>query len=699
MKKLVALLVFASLVFGLYADFMKPIGKKTINRDNVVPTRLERNHSNQRVVPAYEFITPPVSLMENYFDYMSGAYNSTPIRIEEDGSVYLTFHAKETADGYRRIYYAYIDAAGNVINCSTIGSTDSWEGYPGIDLDPETGDPFVAWHANADTTSIDMEVVCSYDTYHNIPGFWMTLFIVIDDDIPSANGTNDHFIWPDVYIGPSPEAGKRRIYIVARNYYFIDMEPSENPMIAYADFNIDDITAQSTLDWTYITIPIFDDWSLGIPEIIRPFYSFDISKVDGTLAFFGYKSNNEIFICSNADYGEGDWTYISEAVEIDTWNPQNLDGTYFYLDDNGDPYELCWAPFYAGHMTSRFYNGSNNMVMEINMGLKPRSDSLYFDYEIFPYIFKYDFTTEDFDFIVASSEVNTNAANPNYEWGYNECYIPWDTDNDGEVDEYNPDDGSVLMYNDWPIYYWLYYLDDQAVAFHENLYKVAINDDKGWIVHIWQNGLYSKYYNDAGDDDYIDWATVAEIYIVASGDGGQTWSEPIIMNAKSDDVNFEPAFTDMMPVYFYLGDKIEDLGNNWGKLHLMFLDDNSFGSFSSPTPQGTNQGGYQYYASFKLDFSELVGRNNNTVAPAVSKMSQNYPNPFNPTTTIEFGIEAGETGTLTIFNILGQKVLSQKYESGFHTFNWDASKQASGVYFYQLKTDKYFKTNKMLMLK
>ncbi|MCF7793708.1 MAG: T9SS type A sorting domain-containing protein, partial [Candidatus Cloacimonetes bacterium] len=86
-------------------------------------------------------------------------------------------------------------------------------------------------------------------------------------------------------------------------------------------------------------------------------------------------------------------------------------------------------------------------------------------------------------------------------------------------------------------------------------------------------------------------------------------------------------------------------------------------------------------------------------APEKSFVNQNHPNPFNPTTTIQFGIEEGETGTLTIYNVLGQKVISQKYEAGFHTFTWNASKQASGVYFYRLQTPSYHKTIRMLMLK
>jgi hypothetical protein len=76
-----------------------------------------------------------------------------------------------------------------------------------------------------------------------------------------------------------------------------------------------------------------------------------------------------------------------------------------------------------------------------------------------------------------------------------------------------------------------------------------------------------------------------------------------------------------------------------------------------------------------------------------------YPNPFNPVTTIEFSIREGDSGTLTIFNITGQKILEKEYPAGNHLFHWNADDQASGVYFYQLKTPSYNKINKALLLK
>jgi len=82
----------------------------------------------------------------------------------------------------------------------------------------------------------------------------------------------------------------------------------------------------------------------------------------------------------------------------------------------------------------------------------------------------------------------------------------------------------------------------------------------------------------------------------------------------------------------------------------------------------------------------------------ISNLS-NYPNPFNPETKISFSIVAGTTGILSIYNIKGQLVKSQKFNSGNHEFTWNAEEQSSGIYFYKLKTDDYTKTRKMLLLK
>jgi len=80
-----------------------------------------------------------------------------------------------------------------------------------------------------------------------------------------------------------------------------------------------------------------------------------------------------------------------------------------------------------------------------------------------------------------------------------------------------------------------------------------------------------------------------------------------------------------------------------------------------------------------------------TVAPPVPDrflLQQNYPNPFNPVTTIPFAVPRRATVTLRIFNILGEVVTelirNQDYDAGYFDVAFDASRLASGVYYYEL---------------
>jgi photosystem II stability/assembly factor-like uncharacterized protein len=81
---------------------------------------------------------------------------------------------------------------------------------------------------------------------------------------------------------------------------------------------------------------------------------------------------------------------------------------------------------------------------------------------------------------------------------------------------------------------------------------------------------------------------------------------------------------------------------------------------------------------------------------------QNYPNPFNPNTTIKFGIPASAHVTITIYNQLGERVevlLDKDMEAGVHMISWNARKMASGLYFYEMTTDKFTMVKKLLLMK
>ena len=83
-------------------------------------------------------------------------------------------------------------------------------------------------------------------------------------------------------------------------------------------------------------------------------------------------------------------------------------------------------------------------------------------------------------------------------------------------------------------------------------------------------------------------------------------------------------------------------------------------------------------------------------------LSQNYPNPFNPATTIEYSIPQNSFVTLKVYNVLGQEIASlvnQEQKASNYTVNFDASRLASGIYFYKIQAGSFTLTKKMLLLK
>lgn len=91
--------------------------------------------------------------------------------------------------------------------------------------------------------------------------------------------------------------------------------------------------------------------------------------------------------------------------------------------------------------------------------------------------------------------------------------------------------------------------------------------------------------------------------------------------------------------------------------------------------------------------------NNIPAIPLATELYHNFPNPFNPSTLISFDIKEDENGRLSIYNVKGQLILTDKFESGRHQYTWDASDEASGIYLYKLKTNSYIKIMKMILVK
>lgn len=89
--------------------------------------------------------------------------------------------------------------------------------------------------------------------------------------------------------------------------------------------------------------------------------------------------------------------------------------------------------------------------------------------------------------------------------------------------------------------------------------------------------------------------------------------------------------------------------------------------------------------------------------PVKFVLDQNHPNSFNPTTKIGFALPLDGLVSLKIYDITGRLIttlINNEYRTAdYYTVEFNGSNLASGVYFYQLITEKNIATKKMLLIK
>jgi photosystem II stability/assembly factor-like uncharacterized protein len=90
------------------------------------------------------------------------------------------------------------------------------------------------------------------------------------------------------------------------------------------------------------------------------------------------------------------------------------------------------------------------------------------------------------------------------------------------------------------------------------------------------------------------------------------------------------------------------------------------------------------------------------LVPTDYALEQNYPNPFNPSTVIGYRIQERGFVSLKVFDVLGREVatlVKEVKQPGTYSVQWDASGEASGVYFYRIQAGDFVATEKLLFLR
>ncbi|HJM47920.1 MAG TPA: T9SS type A sorting domain-containing protein, partial [Candidatus Marinimicrobia bacterium] len=93
--------------------------------------------------------------------------------------------------------------------------------------------------------------------------------------------------------------------------------------------------------------------------------------------------------------------------------------------------------------------------------------------------------------------------------------------------------------------------------------------------------------------------------------------------------------------------------------------------------------------------------------PETFTLFQNFPNPFNPVTSINYAIPEERFVTVSVYNVMGQKIVDLVNElntAGYHNATWNSTDihgypVSSGVYIYTITAGDYYAVKKMILMK
>ncbi|KQC06868.1 MAG: hypothetical protein APR54_06685 [Candidatus Cloacimonas sp. SDB] len=736
MGKFFVIIVLSAFLIPLFAeDFQQPVQEPVSLK--FYPSRemhIDFCSRNQDPPPEYSFIPNgdgdlTTFLAGNWYDYMPYGYNGHSLRLQTEisqpygysaGGIYISYHLSDNQyfGTNRKAWFSYLNPDMTLNISSPLTDNDRRKGFVTNDIDPITGDPFFTWHS-PQSGNYDYDCFYSYDLYNQYgsPGLITDPILLINNPeigIELTGHEDDEFLWPVIWIGSSPIEDHRRIHIYANNYTINQNgRKNYNSVFGFADFNYEDLIDSNDLVWSYRTFPTWDNNHYN--DICR--INKDLIVKENKVAFFG-SYGDTLFCYLSEDYGDTFSEFTQEWL-YPIANPLHENGeTYqFYNNDEITPAELYFCLSNDGKKYNGVFSDNDSKIIwmtGININTQEnREQGSYMAAYFYPKIFSFNVDSGTFDFY----DMDIQGVDPVDD----QPAIPWDLNEDGIVDQYN-DDGSVYIPLSMCSYFFNADQGYQDAFFQESTFRMSANNS--WIVALWYDckKLYQAHFEVEG---YESWEDKHEIVISISDDCGDTWSDPLFINANSEDVivdsvnhfnnHFEVIFEDMIPVYFTLGEKLEILSNSEGnyhaKFHLAFYDDPYYGAAAIETTWPLVGEGDLRYAALDIEFQEPwldpTSTEDNTIVNKLDYIKNVHPNPFNPATNIEFYLSKDSEIRLEIFNVRGQKVrelVNDYFPRGEHSIKWfglddNNSEVCSGIYFSKLITENNTDVFKMVLLK
>jgi hypothetical protein len=167
-----------------------------------------------------------------------------------------------------------------------------------------------------------------------------------------------------------------------------------------------------------------------------------------------------------------------------------------------------------------------------------------------------------------------------------------------------------------------------------------------------------------------------------------------IWNIARSQQQIQSTMTDTLSALYYEEDSDSGLVAYW-----RFDEDSGSATLDLAANQnhGIVNGAIFVTSDAMLKTEELPGH-----VPGTYELSQNYPNPFNPFTMINYQLPMINDVDLSIYNLLGQKVVTlvnERQQAGHHQVEWDASGFASGVYYYRIEAEEFVDVKKMILIR
>jgi hypothetical protein len=234
---------------------------------------------------------------------------------------------------------------------------------------------------------------------------------------------------------------------------------------------------------------------------------------------------------------------------------------------------------------------------------------------------------------------------------------------------------------------------------------------------------------------------VLNLYHLLSNNGIALYSEEEFIPPILVDVTFEVNMSYQITLgNFNAGTDFVDVAgtfNDWGGSSIV-MDDSDADSIYSVTVSGfypSDSIEYKFRINGDWDTSEFpsggpnrvyvipdtnsvvfhwynneepgVGIIGSEALPKEFALQQNYPNPFNPTTFIKYNLPKEAIVKIVIYDLMGREIrtlLNEKQNAGYKSIIWNGRDNngqmvSSSMYIYQMITDEFQKTRKMMLLK